>query len=233
MPCPPTRIARVLAWCGMSATATALTDDHFAYIAARTIGDDPFMLRLKEAATAEGIPSIWICPEQASFMRILLSLACAREVVEVGTLAGYSAITMARALPPGGRVRTIELAEKHADFAERWIAESDVAGKVEVHRGRGEDVLPSFADHSADVMFIDADKPGYATYVEQSLRIVRPGGMVLVDNALAFGELLNEASTDASVFAIRAINDHIAAEKRLHGVIVPIGDGLWVCVKKS
>ena len=94
-------------------------------------------------------------------------------------------------------------------------------------------MLPSFADHSADVMFIDADKPGYATYVEQSLRIERPGGLVLVDNALAFGELLNEASTDASVFAIRAINDHIAAEKRLHGVIVPIGDGLWVCVKKS
>ena len=191
------------------------------------------MVRLKEAATAEGIPAIWICPEQASFMRILLTVAGAREVVEVGTLAGYSAITMARALPAGGRVRSIELAEKHARFAEEWIAQSDVAGKVEVHRGSGVDVLPSFADHSADAMFIDADKPGYASYLEQAMRIVRPGGMVLVDNALAFGELLNAECTDASVHAIRAINDLIAAEKRLHGVIVPIGDGLWVCVKKA
>jgi predicted O-methyltransferase YrrM len=217
----------------MSATSTALSDEHFAYIAARTVRDDAFMVRLKEAAAAAGIPAIWICPEQASFMRILLSVAKAREVVEVGTLAGYSAITMARALPSSGRVRTIELDENHARFAEQWIAESDAAGKVEVHRGRGADVLPSFADHSADAMFIDADKPGYATYVEQALRIVRPGGMVLIDNALAFGELLNPESTDPSVQAIRDINEIIAAERRLHGVIVPIGDGLWVCVKKD
>ena len=217
----------------MSAEATPLTDAHFRYIADRTPGDDAFLTRLKAAAAEAGIPQIWICPEQASFMQILLKLAGAREVVEVGTLAGYSAITMARALPADGRVRSIELEEKHARFAETWIAESDVAGRVEVHRGRGADVLPSFADNSADVMFIDADKPGYATYVEQSLRIVRPGGMVLVDNALAFGELLNAASTDASVLAIRAINDHIAAETRLHGVIAPVGDGLWVCIKKA
>ena len=217
----------------MSADSTTLGTEHFRYLADRTAGDDQFLKDLKVSAAAEGIPSIWISPEQASFMQVLLKLSGAREVVEVGTLAGYSAITMARALPQGGRVRTIELEEKHAAFTERQVAMSDVAGKVVVHRGRGADVLPHFEDDSADAIFIDADKAGYQTYLREGLRIVRTGGMILVDNALAFGEILNMQSTDASVLAVRAFNDVMAGEPRLHGVIVPIGDGLWVSVKKA
>ncbi len=121
----------------MSESSTLVTAEHYRYVAERTAGEDAFLKDLKRAATAEGIPSIWIAPEQASFMQILLRLARARDVVEVGTLAGYSAIAMARALPEGGRVRTIELVAKHADFAERWIAKSDVADRVAVLRGAG------------------------------------------------------------------------------------------------
>src|SRR5215510_1319609 len=108
----------------MSEESTLVTREHFRYLAERTAGDDEFLKSLKRAAQDEGIPTIWVAPEQASFMQILLELAAAREVVEVGTLAGYSAITMARALPPDGRVRTIEIEAKHADFAERWVARS-------------------------------------------------------------------------------------------------------------
>lgn len=217
----------------MSAESTGITDAHFRYIADRTPGDDQLLRDLKAEAKAAGIPAIWISPEQASFMQVLLKLAGAREVVEVGTLAGYSAITMARALPAGGRVRTIELEEKHASFAESWIAKSDAAGKVVVHRGRGADVLPRFEDDSADAIFIDADKAGYPTYLAEGLRIVRSGGMILVDNALAFGEILNAESTDASVLAVRAFNDVMAREPRVHGIIVPIGDGVWVGIRKA
>jgi predicted O-methyltransferase YrrM len=216
----------------MSARSTAVTDEHFRYLAQRTRGDDDFMKRLKGAASAAGMPEIWISPEQASFMQILLKAMGAREVIEVGTLAGYSAIAMARALPPKGRVRTIELNEEYADFAEKWIAKSDVAGRVTVHRGAGLKVLPKFKSDSADAAFLDADKTNYPGYLKESLRIVRKGGLILVDNAFAFGQLLDERPTDREVPAVREFNEIMAKERRVHAIIVPIGDGLWVGVKE-
>jgi predicted O-methyltransferase YrrM len=215
----------------MSESSTLVTAAHFEYIAKRTAKDDEFLASLKKAAHEAGLPPIWIAPEQGSFMQILLRAAGAREVVEVGTLAGYSAIWMARALPEGGRVRTIEYAKKHADFARAWIAKSDVFDKVQVFEGKGSEVLPSFAPDSADAAFLDADKGSYPIYLEESLRIVRKGGLILVDNAFAFGQLLDEKPKDREVAAVRAFNDLMARESRLQGLIVPIGDGLWVAVK--
>ena len=215
----------------MSAESEVVTRAHLDYLAARTVREDAFLAGLKKAARDEGIPPIQIAPEQASFMQILLRLAGAKEVVEVGTLAGYSAIWMARALPQGGRVRTIELMPKHADFAERWIAKSDVAGKVEVHRGAGADVLRTFEDGSADAAFLDADKGNYPGYLEESLRIVKKGGLILVDNAFAFGQLFDETPKDREAPAVKAFNEVMARETRLQSVIVPLGDGLWVGVK--
>lgn len=216
----------------MSEQSSLVTAEHFRYIADRTPAEDEFLRDLKRAAVAAGIPSIWIAPEQASFMQILLRLARAREVVEVGTLAGYSAIAMARALPDDGRVRTIELEKKHADFAERWVAKSDVAGRVVVHRGPGMDVLPGFATDSADAAFLDADKASYPKYLTECLRIVRRGGLIMVDNAFAFGELFAETPSDREVGAVRAFNDHMAKVADLQSVIVPLGDGLWVGVRR-
>jgi len=216
----------------MSAEATLVTARHFEYLAARTAQEGPFLQELKAAALAAGIPAIWISPAQASLMQILLRAAGARTVIEVGTLAGYSAIAMARALPADGHVHTIEFASKHADFAEAWIGKSDVAGRVTVHRGAGLDVLPRFAADSADAAFLDADKSNYPGYLEQSLRIVRRGGLILVDNAFAFGQLLDEHPTDREVGAVRAFNELMAREARVQAVIVPIGDGLWVGVKR-
>jgi predicted O-methyltransferase YrrM len=214
----------------MSAESGAVTRAHFEYVAARTRGEDDFLRDLKTAAAAAGIPPIWISPEQASLMQILLKVAGARRVVEVGTLAGYSAIAMARALPADGRVDTIELLEAHAAFAQDWADRSDVAGRVVVHQGAGNDVLPTLATDAYDAAFLDADKAGYAGYLVECRRLVRPGGLILCDNAFAFGQLLHESPTDREVAAVRAFNDHLAAQTDLHGVIVPIGDGLWVVV---
>jgi predicted O-methyltransferase YrrM len=208
-----------------------ITPEHFRYLAARTVQDDDCLRELKREATLAGIPPIAIPPEQASFMQILLKLCRAREVIEVGTLAGYSAIAMARALPPGGRVRTIEISPAYADFAERWIARSDVADHIEVYRGAGQDILPTFADDSADAAFLDADKASYPLYLQQSLRIVRRGGLIMADNAFAFGQLLDEQATDSKVLAVRAFNDLMARVTALHSIIVPFTDGCWVGVK--
>jgi predicted O-methyltransferase YrrM len=223
----------------MSSNSTVVTREHFAYLAERTRGEDRFLTELKAAALAAGIPAIWISPEQASLMQILLKSAGARRVLEVGTLAGYSAIAMARALPArssGGCVDTIELSDKHADFAEAWIARSDVADLVRVLRGAGADVLRELVRDGEpvyDAAFLDADKTGYPVYLEHCLRLVRPGGLILVDNAFAFGQLLDEHPTDREVPAVRAFNDRMARTPGLHGVIVPIGDGLWVSVREA
>lgn len=218
----------------MSDSSSLVTAEHFAYVAARTTAEDDFLRSLKTAARDAGIPPINIAPEQASFMQILLKAAGVKRVVEVGTLAGYSAIAMARALPADGHVDTIELLEKHAQFAQSWAdkPESGVAGRVTVHQGGGMDVLPGLATDSADAAFLDADKASYAQYLGECRRIVRPGGLLLCDNAFAFGQLLDEQPTDPEVGAVRAFNDHMAQQTGLQGVIVPIGDGLWVAVQE-
>jgi predicted O-methyltransferase YrrM len=216
----------------MSAESTPVTARHFRYIAAHTRPEDDFLIRLKQAARDAGLPQIWISPEQASFMAILLRLAGARQVVEVGTLGGYSAIAMARALPPGGLVRTIEIAPAHAAFAEEWVARSDVRDRVEVIRGDAHEVLPRFAADSADAAFLDADKAGYPDYLRECLRIVRRGGLILVDNAFAFGQLFDRQAPDPEVPAVRAFNELMPMVRELDSIIVPIGDGCWVGVKR-
>lgn len=213
----------------MSAESTLVTAEHFRYLAERTAREDDFLRELKRAAAEAGIPAIWISPEQGSFMQILLKLAKVREVVEVGTLAGYSAVWMARAC---ARVRTIEIDDSHADFAEEWITKSDVADRIQVFRGPARDVLPRFTNDSADAAFLDADKAGYPGYLRECLRIVRPGGLIMVDNAFAFGQLFDAQPTDREVGAVRAFNEIMAQTKELHSIIVPIGDGLWVGVRR-
>ncbi|MFQ5601040.1 MAG: O-methyltransferase [Candidatus Krumholzibacteriia bacterium] len=215
----------------MSENPTPVTPEHFRYLAERTRPEDDFLRQLKNAARASGIPPIWISPEQASFMQILLRLRGAREVVEVGTLAGYSAIAMARALPENGRVLTIELVDAYADFAEEWIARSDVAGRVQVLRGAAADVLPALANDSADAAFLDADKAGYKFCLHECLRIARRGGLIMVDNAFAFGQLFDAHPTDREVPAVREFNEHMAKQSSLQSIIVPVGDGCWVGVK--
>ena len=216
----------------MSETSTLVTAEHFKYVAERTAREDPFLADLKQAARDAGIPPIWIAPEQASFMQILLRLARARVVIEVGTLAGYSAIAMARALPQGGRVRTIEIDTARAEFARKWAARSDVAGRVEVIQGAGREVLQKLPADSADAAFLDADKKSYPFYLKDCLRIVRRGGLIMVDNAFAFGQLFDAQPSDPDVPAVRSFNDLMSRVPELQSIIVPLGDGLWVGVKK-
>jgi len=198
------------------------------YLASHARPDDAFLLELKHAASAAGIPSIWIAPEEAAFLEILLAAIGAREVVEVGTLAGYAAIRMARALGVEGRVRTLELSARNAEFARSWIARSDVAARIEVIVGDARASLPALRAQSIDACLIDADKGGYPFYLEQAARILRPGGLVLVDNAFAFGQLFDEHPSDRDVPAVRAFNELMARSAQFESVIVPLGDGLWV-----
>jgi predicted O-methyltransferase YrrM len=217
----------------MSAESTPVSPALFEYLAARTRGSDAFLEGLRQAARTRGFPEIWISSEQASLMQILLKSASARRVLEIGTLVGVSAISMARALPPrtrGGALVTIELDPERVAFAREWVARSDVSDRVEVLQGDARTVLEGLEPATFDAAFLDADKGGYEHYLERCLHLVRPGGLILVDNAFAFGQLLEESASDPDVLAVRRFNDRMAATPGLHGVIVPIGDGLWVAV---
>jgi caffeoyl-CoA O-methyltransferase len=216
----------------MSEQPSVVTDAHFHYLAERTAPEDDFLKKLRVAAGNHDIPAISINPAQAAFMQILLRATRARHVVEVGTLAGYSAIAMARALPPDGRLLTIEVDPRHAAFAKKWVAKSDVASKIAIHLGKGIDVLKTIPDRSADACFLDADKGSYTAYLNECMRILRPNGLMMADNAFAFGQLLDENPTDREVPAVRAFNDYVPTVKGLTSVIVPLGDGLWVGVRE-
>jgi caffeoyl-CoA O-methyltransferase len=216
----------------MSEEPTLITAAHVRYLAAHTAPEDDFSLALKAAARAAGIPPIWLAPEQASLVQILLRLCEARTVVEVGTLAGSTALVMAQALPADGRVHTIEIDPERAAFAATWIGRSAVAERIRVHQGAGETVLLSFPDESVDAVLLDANKTGLKRQLRAALRILRRRGLLLVDNAFAFGQILDAAPTDPDVPAIRDFNDSLARCPGVQSIIVPLGDGLWVGVKQ-
>ncbi|MEZ5977007.1 MAG: O-methyltransferase [Planctomycetota bacterium] len=217
----------------MSDGATGTDRDLVEYVRARTRLDDAFLSELKREARAAEIPAIWVAEEQAVLIAVLLRSMGARRVVEVGTLAGSTAIAMARALEAGGRVDTIEISPVHAAFARTWVARSDVADRVVVHEGAASDVLPGLEDGAYDAMLVDADKSGYADYLAHARRLLRPHGLLLVDNAFAFGHVLEANTADRDVAAVRSFNDLAARQDWLRAVIVPIGDGMWVGTKEA
>ena len=174
------------------------------------------------------MPAIQVGKSEGKFLELLLKISQARKVVEVGTLAGYSAIRMARALPPGGKVWTIEFDPRHAEVARKAIDTAGVSGKVEVLVGAGLDVLPSLEKHGPfDVVFIDADKENYDGYGRWAAKNLRAGGLLLGDNAYLFGQLLEK---DPRAEAMRRF--HEEAAKAFDTTCIPTPDGLLLGIKR-
>ncbi len=184
---------------------------------------------LTRAFTApEGIPQIQVGPSEGKLLQLLLRLASAKKVVEVGTLIGYSAINMARALPADGHVWSVEFEPRHAEVARGNIAAAGLAEKISVHVGAGTDVLPTLASHGPfDAVFIDADKQNYDHYGRWAIANLRSGGLVLGDNAYLFGKLLDE---DDRGRAMRSFHELVAAS--CDSVCIPTPDGLVLGIKR-
>jgi predicted O-methyltransferase YrrM len=189
------------------------------------------LLREVRADIAERGPQIQVSAEAGRLLALLVRAAGATRVLEVGTLFGYSGIWMARELPAGGRLDTIEIEKLHADAAEHWFERAGLADRVTVHRGAGADVLATLTG-PYDVAFIDADKSGYPDYVRRSLELLRPGGIVIADNAIRRGGIVR-AGVDADMDGVRATHDLLAADRSLVATTVPVGDGLAIAVKGS
>src|ERR1043165_6327112 len=185
------------------------------YIAGLFGAEDEILAALREEADRTVLPPIAISAYEGRLLQVLLTAINARRVLEVGTLGGYSAICMARALPPGGRLLSIEIDEKHAVFARRYIDRAGLGDRVEVRVGRALDVLPSLDGERYDAVFLDADKEPLPTYFEWALRLVRPGGLIIGDNALWGGKVYDGDENDDRTRGVREFNRRMASDPRV------------------
>jgi len=192
--------------------------------------EDELLVSLREEADRTGLPPIAISADEGRLLQVLLTSISARRVLEVGTLGGYSAIWIARALPPDGTVVSIEIDPMHADFAGRYFQRAGLSDRIEIRLGKALEVLPALDGQTFDAMFIDADKEPLPTYFEWGLRLVRPGGLIVADNALWGGRVFDAESDDEKTRAVREFNRRMANDPRVLGIIVPTHDGVAVAV---
>jgi caffeoyl-CoA O-methyltransferase len=180
-----------------------------------------------------GISMMQISPDQGAFMTLLARLVGARFAVEVGTFTGYSSICIARGLEAGGRLLCCDVSEEWTAIAREHWERAGVADRIDLRIGPAARTLAALpADPPIDLAFIDADKPGYRAYYEEIVPRLRSGGVVLLDNVLWSGNVVDGSVQDENTQAIRAVNDHIAADDRVEAVVLPIADGLTICRKR-
>ena len=197
-----------------------------AYIRDVFLPHDDVLDAALQRAQAAGLRSIQVPPEVGRLLGILARAVGARRILEIGTLGGYSAIHLARALPEDGRLITLELDPRHAAVARENLAAAGLAARAEVRLGRALDLLPGCAAEAPfDLAFIDADKESYPAYLDWCLRLVRPGGLIVVDNVLDRGRVLPDAWGGQRGGAIDAMNRAAARDPRLEALILPTRDG--------
>ena len=193
------------------------------YVADTLIGADPALDAALADSEAAGLPAIAVSPAYGQLLHLLVLGCAATRVLEIGTLGGYSAIWLGRALPESGRLVTLEISQKHADVARRNIERAGIGPRVDIRVGPAQDSLREMAAADVepfDFVFIDADKVGYPDYLRLSLPLCRVGAMIVADNIVRDGEVANAGSTDANVRAVRAFNEALAAERRVRATII-------------
>ena len=193
------------------------------YITETLVQPDSALDAALEASAAAGLPAIAVAPPQGKLLHLLARLRHARLILEIGTLGGYSTIWLARALPPGGRLVTIEVDEKHAAVAASNVARAGLAAIVDVRVGAALETLPRLGiegEGPFDLTFIDADKPNIPSYFEWALKLAAPGGLIVVDNVIRDGAIVDAASTDASVRGVRRLNEMLRTDHRVSATTI-------------
>jgi len=193
------------------------------YVTDLFVAPDPALENALATSAAADLPSINVSPAQGKLLHLLARAHGARNVLELGTLGGYSTIWLARALPAGGRLITLEANPKHAAVARANIAHAGLTRVVELRLGQAIETLPQLAAEklgSFDLIFIDADKPGYPDYLFWALELSQPGSLIIADNVVRNGEVANAASTDPNVQGVRRYNALLAAEPRVTATVL-------------
>jgi|SRR5579883_1309462 len=216
---------------------TPMTDALYEYVLTVGVREPDVIRRLREE-TARLPDGEWqTAPEQGPVLDLLVKLTGATRVLEVGTFTGYGALWMALALPPAGRVVTLDVSEDFVRVGRKYWQEAGVAGKIESviapAVGTLDRLLADGAAGSFDLAYVDADKANVGAYYERCLRLVRPGGLVTIDNTLWDGKPADPAETDPSTAAIRELNARVFADDRIDLCFLPFADGMTVCRKKA
>jgi len=212
-----------------------MTEELYAYVLGKTRESEALRALREETSALRGA-RMQVAPEQGALLGLLVELVDARRVVEIGTYTGYSSICMASAMRAGGVVYACDKSEESFAVARRYWDEAGVRDRVIEKNGDAKasvvELIEEHGENSFDFGFIDADKRAYMEYYEALLKLVRPGGLIVVDNVLWYGKVADQAIDDKQTVAIREFNAFVASDARVSYSMVPIGDGLSVCRKR-
>lgn len=220
----------------MSNRTLSLTDALYGYLIDVSLREAPVLRELREETAGLSQRSMQIAPEQGQFMALLVRLMGARHCLEVGVFTGYSSLAVALALPPEGRIVACDVSEEWTAIARRYWARAGVADRIRLELAPALQTLDGLiAGGEAgtyDLAFIDADKTNYLEYYERVLRLLHPGGLIVVDNTLWSGRVADPAVVDADTVALRRFNEALHRDERVDLSLVPIGDGLTLARKR-
>lgn len=207
------------------------------YLISNSLRETPLQARLREETAALGGPAgMQVAPEQGQFLALLAGLIGARRIIEVGTFTGYSSLSIAAAMPEDGRMTCCDVSEEWTEIAQRYWSEAGVAGKIELRLAPALETLDALVSEEGvdkvDMAFIDADKENYDAYFEACMTLVRPGGLIAIDNVLWGGSVADSNDTRPATEAIRALNAKLKDDSRIDLSLLPVGDGLTLCRKR-
>lgn len=221
----------------MSTRSIGLDDSLYNYLLSVSLREPELFARLRRETESMPEAGMQISPEQGQFMQLLVKLIGARNTLEIGTFTGYSALAVASVLPEDGKLVACDISKSFTSIGRPYWEEAGVAAKIDLRIGPAVDSLDALLaegqEANFDFAFIDADKTNYANYYEHCLKLVRPGGLIAIDNVLWSGSVVNPDDSSEDTQAIRALNDALKGDERVDLSLVPIGDGLTLARRRS
>ncbi len=220
----------------MPKQSIGLDDQLYNYLLSVSLREPEILLKLRQETASHPRSTMQISPEQGQFMRLLVQLIGAKKTLEVGVFTGYSSLSVALALPDDGKIIAADVSEEFTAIARRYWQEAGVAHKIDLRLAPGletlDQLLATGQGETFDFAFIDADKENYDGYYERSLQLLRPGGLIAIDNVLWSGQVADPENQDESTQSIRALNEKLHHDERVTLSLVPIADGLTLAIKR-
>lgn len=220
----------------MANRSLQITDELYRYLVEHSVREPEVLARLRAATASLPQAQMQIGPDQGQLMALLARLIGAKRCIEIGVFTGYSSLAVALALPPDGRILACDVSEEWTAIARRFWREAGVDHKIELKLQPAtltlEQLLAAGEAGRYDFAFIDADKPAYDTYYELLLQLLRPGGLIALDNTLWSGHVANPENRDPNTVALRALNDKLHRDERIDVSLLPVGDGLTLARKR-